>query len=150
MNVKEAERIGRRWFEMWNNPDFNIADEIIDPNYNPSWTNIDAVGPAQVKREITYFRSVFPDLEYDIIELKAEEEKVWIHYRGRATHKGEGWGFKPTNKTVEFEGVSILYLNSVGKVIDQWDAFSFYDLFFELGLVPSLGELHEYLTGFKK
>ena len=97
MDVKEVKRIGKRWFEMWNTPDFDIADDIVDPNYNPSWTDIDAVGPAQIKREITYFRSVFPDLEYEIIELKAEEEKVWIHYRAHATHKGKGWGFEPTN-----------------------------------------------------
>jgi len=150
MNLKDVERIGRRWFEMWNIPDFNIADEIVDQNYNPSWTGIDAVGPAQVKREIMYFRSVFPDLEYEIIELKAEEEKVWIHYRGKATHTGAGWGFQPTNKTIDLEGISILYLNENGKVINQWDAFSFYELFLKLGLVPPLGELHKYLTNFKK
>jgi len=32
MNIKEVERIGKRWFDMRKKPDFNIADEIIDPN----------------------------------------------------------------------------------------------------------------------
>ena len=150
MKSEETERVGRRWFEdMWGKPDLNLADEIVDPNYNPSWIHIDAIGPAQVKHEIKYFRSIFPDLKCEIVEIKGEGDKVWIRYIGRATHKGKGWGFEPTNKLVEFEGATILYVNSKGKVIDRWGAFCFYDIFADLGVVPPFGELHKYFPDFK-
>jgi predicted ester cyclase len=142
MSNQRNEAIGRRWYEeMWSKPDLDVADEIVDKNYDPDWVHIDAVGPTQIKHEIKYFRSVFPDLKYEIVEIKGEKDKVWIRYKGKGTQKGSAWGFEPSGKEVEFEGATILYINSDGKVIDRWGAFCFYDILTELNLVPPLGEL---------
>ena len=70
----------------------DVADEIVAKDYDPEWIHIDAVGPAQVKHEIRYFRSVFPDLKYDIVEINGEEDRVWIRYKARGTQKGTAWG----------------------------------------------------------
>jgi predicted ester cyclase len=150
MKIEEAENIGRLWFEaMWSIPNLNLAEDIVDPDYDPDWILIDKTGAAQVRHEITYFRSVFPDLIYKIVEIKGENDKVWVRYRAKGTHKGEIWGFKPTNKIVEFEGVTILYFNAKEKIIDHWAAFCFYDILEELGIVPPLWELHKRLSKFK-
>jgi predicted ester cyclase len=146
MSKQRNEAIGRRWYEeMWSKPDLDVADKIVDKEYDPDWVHIDAVGPAQIKHEIKYFRSVFPDLKYDIIEISGEENKVWIRYKATGTQKGSAWGFMPTGKEVEFEGATILYINSEGKIVDRWGAFCFYDVLTELGLVPSLWELNKHL-----
>ena len=151
MKIEEAENLGRLWFEdMWSNPNLDVADDIVDPDYDPSWVHIDKKGPAQVKHEITYFRSIFPDPKYEIMEINGEGDKVWIRYKATGTHKGESWGFKPTNKKIEFEGATILYFNNKGKIIDRWGAFSFYDILEELGLVPPFWELHTYFSSFNK
>ena len=151
MKIRDTEKIGRIFFEeLWSKPDLNIADEIIDPEYNPSWIQIDKIGPAQIKHEIQHFRSLFPDLKYEIVELKGEENKVWIRYKGHGTHLGKGWGFDPTGKEVTFEGATILYINSEGKITDQWGAFCFYDIFYELGVVPPFWQLSQYISGMKK
>jgi predicted ester cyclase len=151
MKEDQTEHIGRIWFEvMWNKPDLALADKIVDPEYSPSWIQINKVGPNQVKHEIQYFRTIFPDLQYQIVEIKGEEEKVWIRYKGQGTHLGKGWGFKPTNKKVEFEGATILYINSNGKVIDQWGSFCFYDIFASLGILPPFWELYKYFDDFNK
>ncbi|MFX1278985.1 MAG: ester cyclase [Promethearchaeota archaeon] len=145
MQENDTENLAKLWFEsMWSKPDLTIADAIVDPDYNPEWIQIEKRGAAQVKHEIKYFRSMFPDLKYEIVELKGEKDKVWIRYKAQGTHSGNGWGFKATNKHVEFEGAAILYINSEGKVIDQWGAFCFYDIFYELGLVPPFWELHRH------
>ena len=47
-------------------------------------------------------------IEQKVVEIKGEENKVWVRYKAQATHKGEGWGFKPTNKRIEFEAAAIL------------------------------------------
>ena len=146
MSRQRNEAIGRRWYEeMWSKPDLDVADEIVDKDYDPEWVHIDAVGPAQIKHEIKYFRSVFPDLKYDIVEISGEEDKVWIRYKATGTQKGSVWGFGPTGTEVEFEGATILYINSEGKIVDRWGAFCFYDVLTELGLVPSLWELNKHL-----
>jgi predicted ester cyclase len=141
------EKLGRLWFEeMWSKPDLNLADEIIDKSYNPNWVPIDKVGPAQIKHEIKSFRSVFPDLKYEIIEINGEKDKVWVRYKGKATHAGKAWGFNPTDKKVEFEGATILYINPEGKIVDQWGAFCFYDILHELNLVPPFWELSKHFN----
>ena len=146
MSKQRNEAIGRRWYEeMWSKPDLDVADEIVDKDYDPEWVHIDAVGPAQIKHEIKYFRSVFPDLKYEIIEIKGEVDKVWIRYKAKGTQKGSAWGFEPSGKKVEFEGATILYISTKGKDIDRWGAFCFFDVLTELGLVPSLWELSKHL-----
>jgi len=146
VHKERNEAIGRRWYEeMWSKPDLNVADEIVDKDYDPDWVHIDAVGPSQVKHEIKYFRSIFPDLKYEIVDINGEVDKVWIRYKGRGTQKGNAWGFEPTGKEVEFEGATILYINSKGKIIDRWGAFCFYDILTNLELVPPLWELNKKL-----
>ncbi len=141
------EKIGRRWFEdIWNKADNTTIEELVDQSYNPDWVQMDMSGPNLIKHEIKYFRSIFPNLTYHIIDLVSEKEKVWIRYEAEGTHLGNAWGFKPTNKEVKFEGISILYLNQKGKVIDQWGMFCFYDIFEKLGLVPPYWDLSKYFN----
>jgi hypothetical protein len=142
MSVERNLQLARRWFrELWSEGDLSVADEIISPDYDPDWVHIEAKGPAQVKHEVRYFCSVFPDLKYEIVDISALPDRVWVRYRARGTHKGQAWGFGPTNKTVEFEGATILYTNAEGLIVDRWGAFCFYDILHELGLVPPLWEL---------
>jgi len=145
MSLENNEHIAHLWYEvMWSKPDPAIADEIVDPNYAPEWIHIDKKGSEQIKHEIRYFRSVFPDLKYDIVETAALPDRVWIRYKAKGTQQGSAWGFPPTGKTVEFSGATILYIKD-GKVIDRWGAFSFYDILTDLELVPPLWELKDHI-----
>lgn len=142
---EETARIAHLWYEvMWSQPDPDLADELVDPEYAPEWVHIDKKGPAQIKHEIKYFRSAFPDLKYEIVETAALADRVWIRYRARGTQLGSAWGFPATGKNVEFDGATVLYIQD-GKVIDRWSAFSFYDILGDLGLVPPLWELKDHL-----
>lgn len=76
--------------------------------------------------------------------MVSDDEKIRISYVGKGTHLGNTWGFIPTNKKTEFEGVNILYISSEGKIVDQWGMFCFYDIFMDLGLVPPYWELSEH------
>jgi hypothetical protein len=83
MTAQDNERIAHLWYEvMWSEPNPNIADELVDSNYAPEWIHIDKKGPAQIKHEIRYFRSVFPDLRYEIVETVALPDRTG---RGFAT-----------------------------------------------------------------
>jgi predicted ester cyclase len=146
MTSQDYEQIAHLWYEvMWSKPDPDLADEIVDPNYAPAWIQIDKRGPAQVKHEMKYFRSVFPDLKYEIVETAALPDRVWIRYKATGTQQGSAWGFPPTGKTIAYDGATILYIENK-KVIDQWSAFSFYDMLTDLGLVPPLWELNKHLN----
>lgn len=142
---EENNHIAHLWYEvMWSEPKPEIADQIVHADYAPEWIHIDKKGPEQIKHEIKYFRSVFPDLRYTIVETAALPDRVWVRYKATGTQSGSAWGFPPTGKVVEFDGATILYINN-GKIVNRWGAFSFYDILTDLGLVPPLWELHKRL-----
>lgn len=146
MSLEKNQAIAKRWFEeMWSQPNLDTADEIIHPDYAPEWVPIDAKGPVQIKHEIEYFRSAFPDLKYEIIDMAVLEDRVWVRYKGTATQDGTAWGFPPTGKQVTFEGATILYINPDGQITDRWGAFCFYDILTDLGLVPPFWALKDKL-----
>jgi predicted ester cyclase len=146
MEEERNRELARRWFEdLWSKADLSVADEIIDPSYAPDWIQIDATGPAQVKHELKYFRSVFPDLVYDMVDVVTQSNRIWVRYKGTGTQHGAAWGFAPTGRTVEFEGVTILYVSQDGKITDRWGAFSMYDILVDLGLVPRVWELSAHI-----
>ena len=141
----ENKQIARLWYEvMWSEPKPEVADQIVHPDYAPEWIHINKKGPEQIKHEIRYFRSVFPDLKYTLTENASLPDRVWIRYEATGTQLGSAWGFPPTGKSVEFDGATILYIEG-GKIVDRWGAFSFYDILADLGLVPPLWELNENL-----
>jgi hypothetical protein len=55
--------------------------------------------PEQIKHEIKYFRSVFPNLKYQIIEASALIDRVWIRYQAKGTQFGSAWGFPSDRET---------------------------------------------------
>jgi predicted ester cyclase len=137
--------IGRRWFgELWSEGKLEVADEIIAPDYAPEWVQIDATGPDQVKHEVRYFRSVFPDLVYEVVDIVSQGDAVWVRYHGSGTQHGAAWGFEPTNKKATFEGATILTINEEGKITDRWGAFCMYDILADLDLVPPFWELRQH------
>jgi len=142
---EENKEIAHLWYEvMWSEPNPEVAGQIVSPDYAPEWIHIDKKGPEQIKHEIKYFRSVFPDLKYTLTETASLPDRVWIRYKATGTQLGSAWGFPPTGKAIEFDGATILYIKD-GKVTDRWGAFSFYDIQSDLGLVPPLWELNEHL-----
>jgi len=146
MSEHRNRALAKRWFEdLWGKPDLAVADEIVHPSYAPEWIHIDKTGPEQVKHEVRYFRSVFPDLTYQINDLAPFADRVWVRYKGLGTHTGNAWGFEPTNRNVEFEGVTILYTNPEGKIVDRWGAFCTYDILADLGCVPPFWQLSDHL-----
>jgi predicted ester cyclase len=110
---------------------------------------MDVTGPAQVRREVSYLRTVFAELRYDIVEMAVLPDRVWVRYHASGIHKGNAWGFEPTGKRAEYEGATILYISPEGKIADRWGAFCFYDIFHSLGLVPAWWELGKTLKDFQ-
>jgi len=150
MNKHTQNIVAHLWFEvMWTKPDLDLADELIDPAYAPAFVQIPKKGPEQIKHEIRYFRTMFPDLKYTVVDSTQVEDRVWVRYRGTGTHLGKAWGFDPTGKIATFEGATILYLGPNGKVIDRWAAYSFLDIFNQLDLVPPFWELSQYFPQVK-
>ncbi len=146
MTVERNIRNAVRWYEeMWSLPDYDLADALVHPDYDPEWVQIPKQGPEQVRHEMRYFRGMFPDLRYQVLDRIGQGDRVWLRYRGTGTHAGAGWGFEASGKQAVFEGVGIFMFDTQGLVVDRWGMFSFYDIFTSLGLAPPWWELSRHL-----
>lgn len=142
MSIEHSRMLASKWFlELWSEGKLSVADQIVAVDYAPSWVQIDKSGPDQVKYEVSYFRSIFPDLDYRIEDMAAFEDRVWIRYTASGTQLGTAWGFEATREEVTFDGATILYIDQDGKICDRWGAFCIYDILAELGLVPHFWEI---------
>jgi predicted ester cyclase len=66
------------------------------------------------------FRSSFPDLRMELVDLVVESDKVAARFTCSATHLGEWRGSPPTGK--RFEAVDEVYFFRVqdGRFVDAW------------------------------
>lgn len=78
---------------------------------------------------------VFPDGQYSIERLLAEDDLVAWHWFFRATHQGEIMGVPATGKQITFGGVNIFRLEG-GKVVEDWVYRDTTGLMRQLGAFP--------------
>jgi steroid delta-isomerase-like uncharacterized protein len=62
---------------------------------------------------------VFPDGQYSIERLVAEDDVVTWHWTFRGTHQGEIKGMPATGRKISFGGINIFRLEN-GKVVEDW------------------------------
>ena len=116
---EENKAVIRRWNEMWNTGDVEIADEIFDTD----WVNYLPTGPTRgidlVKKQVARWRSAFPDLQREILDMVAEGDKVAVRFRVTGTHQGEIFGIAPTGKKIATESFTIRRIVG-GKIVEAW------------------------------
>jgi steroid delta-isomerase-like uncharacterized protein len=105
-------------------PDF--VDHSVPPGLPP-----DREG---VKMQFGMFFQALPDLQADIHDQVADDDKVVTRKTLRGTHQGSLFGIPPTGKQVNIEVIDILRVRD-GKITDHWNLVD------QLGLLRQLGAL---------
>jgi predicted ester cyclase len=87
--------------------------ELVDKLYAPELS-------AAIKAWIGPFRTSFPDVHMDVVDLVAEGDKVVGRFSCSGTHEGEWRGHPPTGR--RFEQVDEVYFFRVqdGKITEAW------------------------------
>ncbi len=87
--------------------------DVVDELYAPSLASA-------AKRWIAPFRSSFPDVHMDVVELIAEGDKVVGRFKCSGTHLGEWRGHAPTGR--RFRAIDEVYIFrfSEGKIVHAW------------------------------
>ena len=124
--------VRREQEELWNHTgNLDAAEELF---------GLDQFEAA--RQEAADFRRGFPDVVSIIEDLIAEGDKVVARWRSSATHRGEYMGIPPTNKEVEFTGIS-LYRIEGGKIAESWNSEDQLGLMRQIGAVPGPGQSEE-------
>lgn len=114
-----------------------IAEEIIHPDFydhtNPPGMERGIEGHKAV---VSLFRTVFPDLEWRIDDLIAEDDKVVARTTMIGTQQVEFFGIPPTGRRVTMRGVHVVRVLD-GKIVEHWGSNDDLGLMQQLGAIPA-------------
>ena len=125
---------------IWHQGQFETIEEVLAPTYvhHISLTAGDngheVHGADGIRREVTAWRSAFPDLRFTLEDLLVEGDKVVARWTCRGTHLGVFRGMAPTGKPITFTGMT-LYRIAQGKIAEQWTVEDGVSLYQQLGLL---------------
>ena len=76
-----------------------------------------------------------PDLSYEVVQMVADGEKVWGHFRSRGTNDGSFMGNPPAGKTMQIDVIDIARYEG-GKLVEHWGVPDRLGLLLQLGFFP--------------
>ncbi|HEY7033830.1 MAG TPA: ester cyclase [Thermomicrobiales bacterium] len=116
--------LARRFFdEIWNRGDESAIDRYIplaakgnDPDFGS--------GREGFRAQWRQWRTAFPDLHFEIVDLVAEGDKVLTRWVMTGTHRGEFLGIPATGRAIRVAGMSLDRIEDglVAEGFDGWDA----------------------------
>jgi steroid delta-isomerase-like uncharacterized protein len=134
VSAEENKRIAREFFErIWNQGDESAIDQFIPLNAKGNDPDF-GVGREGFKAQWRQWRTAFPDLHFEVIDLVAEGDKVLTRWTLTGTHEGEFLGAPSAGNKIKVEGMSLDRIEDglVAEGFDGWDNYGFRK---QLGLI---------------
>ena len=109
MSVETNKQLARLWIlEGWNK---NRNEEVIEQVFARNWKDGNPTFPDQPQGidgalyYVNVYRNIFPDIQFELTHIIADENFVTFRFVAEATHQGEFMGIQPTGKRVNFSGI---------------------------------------------
>ena len=140
MGMSENKAVYKRMIdEAFNAGDLGVIDEVVGADYvlhgaPPGLPQ----GPDAIRGTVTTFRTAFPDLAIELVELVAEGDKVSARSVMHGTHDGPLFGIPPTHRKVAVDGLTMVTVRD-GHVQESWVKNDTLQLFQQLGVDPPKG-----------
>jgi len=127
----------RSWFErVWNAGDESAIDELYAPNaVAHGLPGASVPGPEGFKPFVRAFRSAFPDIRVEITHTVCEGDLCTVHCRVTASNTGKLMDAAPTNRPVEFTGMTMARVVD-GQIVEGWNSYDFLAMYQQLGVQP--------------
>jgi steroid delta-isomerase-like uncharacterized protein len=82
-------------------------------------------------------RQAFPDLQFVVQQVVAEDDRVGVLYSWTGTHHGPLGPLQPTGRSVTATG-AIFCRVADGRIVEEWDIDDRLDVMEQLGAVPPM------------
>ena len=94
-----------------------IADNLV--RHDLTDPPADEGGSSGVTDLMRRLRAASPDLQFEIVDIFANEDRVALHYIMTGTHQGHFLGVTPSGRRFQLHGVNLYRLEN-GKVVETW------------------------------
>jgi predicted ester cyclase len=131
----------RQWFkEVWDEGKEEAIDRLFAADGTVSGlTGPDGpplVGPAAFRPIFNMFREALGDLEVIVERTLVDGDLCTAHCRVKGRHVGRALGGEPTNRPVDFAGMTIARVRD-GQLVEGWNVFDFLTMYQQIGWVPN-------------
>src|SRR4051812_32244004 len=104
-----AEQVVKEYFDALARRDVEAMAVLWAPDGQEHIASqVDAVGPDGVREYFTELFTAFPDFALTVETTVAQDDKVAVHWKARATMTGALIHLEPTGAHVELEGIDLL------------------------------------------
>ncbi len=136
-DLEENRATALRFMDVWDDKDVSALDEILAPSYvwHAAPMTLDAAG---YKTYVPGVLAGFPDLDFTLLQVVAEADKVGLYWTATGTHEGDFMGIPPTGRQITIMGIDIHRLAD-GKVVETWEVYDGLGMLTQLGVIPSPG-----------
>jgi len=139
MSTETNKAIVRRYFDqVLNEQQHDLAEEFLAENIELHGSGL-APGLEVVKQWLTMFAAAFPDGQYTIEDVVAEENRVVARTSFNGTNRAEMQGIPATGKAVSVPSITIFRLDN-GKIAEGWLINDNLGMMQQLGVMPALQE----------
>jgi predicted ester cyclase len=120
----EERNLGRRWFEeVWNQQRREAIAELLTADAVIHDGDIDTVGPEGFYQFFDRMNASLSGLHVeivdDIVDTRADADKICVRWTCTAKHTGEGLGMPPTGVNIHVTGITIIRVAG-GKMVEGW------------------------------
>ena len=112
--------IRRYYDEMWNQWNFELAEQILAPEISFHGSlGVMVRGVAAFRQYMQTVRDAFPDFHNTVEQLVAENQHAVARLTYRGTNHGEIFGIAPTGKKIIYAGAAFFQIGR-GRITEGW------------------------------
>lgn len=134
---KDIKMYTETWDEILNNGKLELFNET---NFNKDITLImspeNVVGVANVKAFYANYLTGFSNIEFTIVDVFGQGDKIVKHWNFKGKHTGDFFGIPATGKSVDVDGTTLVKMKN-GKISREQDFMDNMAFMQELGLVSN-------------
>lgn len=128
----------KQFVQFINTADENLAQQLISPvaNFHVPDQPEPLQGPKGYLMIIAMMRHGFPDIQWTLEDMVAEDDKVAARFTMRGTHQGEFFGVPPTGKPIVVQAINF-YRLAGDQIVEEYGQPDMLGLLRQIGAVPN-------------
>lgn len=128
-------RLRRLLLEGFSTGNMSVVDDIVAERFVEHQAEAPQ-GREGLKNTIRSIRQAFPDLNYTVVQMAADGDKTWGHFRARGTQRGMFMGHPPTGKAMDIDIFAVVRFDN-GMIVEHWGVPDRLTAFHQLGLLSA-------------
>lgn len=139
MSTENNKQLMKRFVEFINTASEILSKELVaaEAKFFVPGQAEPLYGPAGYLNIINMMRSGFSDIQWELEEMVAENDKIAARFTMRGTHDGPFFGVPATSKAIEVTAINFYRFHN-NQIIEEFGQPDLLNLLQQIGAIPSM------------